>query len=81
MSEAADPLVGVITSRDLTAPIVGAVSEFPQAVVGWEVRETPMGDYCNYSTAAPGPGEVLAGELLDGPRQMGDARFCALYAP
>lgn len=52
--------VGTIAWNDLTVAHAETVRDFYQAVVGWTSDGHDMGDYEDYTVAAPG-GDVVAG--------------------
>ncbi len=53
--------LGEIVWRDLTVADASSVRDFYADVVGWDVKDHPMGDYNDYEMVAPGSGETVAG--------------------
>lgn len=61
MSESIKPEVGSIGWIDLTVPDAENVRDFYSSVVGWKSEPVDMGDYSDFSMAAPASGEPKAG--------------------
>lgn len=61
MSTEEKPEVGSITWFDLTVPNAEEVRDFYSKVVGWQAEPVSMGDYDDYSMAAPESGKVATG--------------------
>ena len=53
--------VGEIGWIDMTVDDATATRDFYQDVVGWNVEDTSMGDYSDYTMMSPGDGEAIAG--------------------
>jgi uncharacterized protein len=53
--------IGKIGWIDMTAKDAPGLRDFYQAVVGWKVSETSMGDYSDYTMMCPGDGDAVAG--------------------
>ncbi len=52
--------IGSIGWRDLTVQNAEGLRDFYEAVVGWQVEDTPMGDYSDY-TMKDANGEAVSG--------------------
>jgi predicted enzyme related to lactoylglutathione lyase len=59
MSDA--PAAGTIAWHDLTVADAETVRDFYAAVVGWQVQPVDMDGYEDFTMAAPGTGEGVAG--------------------
>jgi len=55
------PAVGAVTWFDLTVDDAESVRDFYSAVVGWEPKPVPMGDYDDFSMNSPETGDPMAG--------------------
>lgn len=53
--------VGKIGWIDITVDDADGLRDFYQKVVGWDIEDTSMGDYSDYTMMAPGDGEAVAG--------------------
>lgn len=53
--------IGKIGWIDMTVDDAGGLRDFYQKVVGWNVEDTSMGDYADYTMMSPGDGEAIAG--------------------
>ena len=53
--------IGKIGWIDMTVDDAGSLRDFYQRVVGWQVEDTSMGDYSDYTMLSPGDGEAVAG--------------------
>lgn len=53
--------IGKIGWIDMTVDNADSLRDFYQAVVGWEVADTDMGDYSDYTMMSPGDGDAIAG--------------------
>lgn len=53
--------VGRIGWHDITVDDAPALRDFYAAVVGWEVQDTSMGEYNDYTMMTPHSGEAVAG--------------------
>lgn len=52
---------GKIGWIDMTVADADGVRDFYKAVVGWNVEDTSMGDYSDYTMMSPGDGDAIAG--------------------
>lgn len=53
--------IGKIGWIDMTVDDASGLRDFYQKVVGWNVEDTSMGDYADYTMMSPGDGEAIAG--------------------
>jgi len=53
--------IGKIGWIDLTVEDASGLRDFYQKVVGWNVEDTSMGDYSDYTMVSPGDGDAVAG--------------------
>lgn len=53
--------IGKIGWIDMSVDDATGVRDFYQKVIGWNVQDTSMGDYSDYTMMAPGDGEAIAG--------------------
>jgi hypothetical protein len=53
--------IGKIGWIDMTADDASGLRDFYQQVVGWNVEDTSMGDYSDYTMTSPDDGEAIAG--------------------
>ena len=53
--------IGKIGWIDLTVEDASGLRDFYQKVVGWNVEDTSMGDYSDYTMMCPGDGDAVAG--------------------
>ena len=53
--------IGKIGWIDMTVDDADSLRDFYQQVVGWQVEDTSMGDYSDYTMLSPGDGEAVAG--------------------
>ncbi len=56
--------VGRIGWIDMTTDDASGVRDFYQAVVGWRVEDTSMGDYSDYAMMSPAGGKSC---VIEGP--------------
>jgi len=52
---------GKIGWIDMTVEDASGLRDFYREVVGWNVEETSMGDYSDYTMMSPGDGDAIAG--------------------
>ena len=55
------PKPGTIGWRDITVPDAKPLADFYAQVIGWEIEDTDMGDYDDYTMKVPGTGAHAAG--------------------
>lgn len=53
--------IGKIGWIDMTVDDATGTRDFYEKVVGWNVEDTSMGDYCDYTMVSPADGEAVAG--------------------
>ncbi len=53
--------IGKIGWIDMTVDDATGLRDFYQKVVGWNVEDTSMGDYSDYTMMSPGDGEAISG--------------------
>ena len=53
--------IGKIGWIDMTVDDATGLRDFYKEVVGWDVSETSMGDYSDYTMLSPGDGDAIAG--------------------
>jgi predicted enzyme related to lactoylglutathione lyase len=53
--------VGKIGWIDMTVDNASGLRDFYQEVVGWNVEDTSMGDYSDFTMLSPGDGDAIAG--------------------
>jgi len=53
--------IGKIGWIDMTVDDASHLRDFYQEVVGWNVEDTNMGDYADYTMMSPGDGAAIAG--------------------
>ena len=53
--------IGKISWIDMTVDDATGMRDFYKEVVGWDVSETSMGDYSDYTMLSPGDGDAIAG--------------------
>jgi len=53
--------IGKIGWIDMTVEDASGLRDFYQKVVGWNVEDTSMGDYADYTMMSPGDGDAVAG--------------------
>ena len=53
--------IGKVGWIDITVADATGLKDFYKEVVGWDVEESSMGDYSDYTVMAPGSGEAVAG--------------------
>ncbi len=53
--------IGKIGWIDMTVDDATGLRDFYQKVVGWQVEDTSMGDYSDYTMLSPGDGDAIAG--------------------
>lgn len=53
--------VGTIGWIDMTVDDASGLRDFYEKVVGWEVEDTNMGDYSDYTMKAPASGDAISG--------------------
>ena len=53
--------IGKIGWIDMTVEDASGLRDFYKEVVGWDVADTSMGDYSDYTMLTPGDGDAVAG--------------------
>ena len=53
--------IGKIGWIDMTVEDATGLRDFYQKVIGWNVEDTSMGDYSDYTMLSPGDGDAIAG--------------------
>lgn len=53
--------IGKIGWIDMTVEDASGLRDFYREVVGWNVEDTSMGDYSDYTMMSPGDGDAIAG--------------------
>lgn len=53
--------IGKIGWIDMTVGDASGLRDFYRKVVGWNVEDTSMGDYSDYTMMSPGDGDAVAG--------------------
>lgn len=53
--------IGKVGWIDITVADATGLKDFYKEVVGWDVEESSMGDYSDYTVMVPGSGEAVAG--------------------
>jgi predicted enzyme related to lactoylglutathione lyase len=53
--------VGKIGWIDMTVDDAGGLRDFYEKVVGWDVEETSMGDYADFTMKSPDDGDAVSG--------------------
>lgn len=53
--------IGKVGWIDITVADATGLKDFYKEVVGWDVEESSMGDYSDYTVMTPGSGEAVAG--------------------
>ena len=53
--------IGKIGWIDMTVEDANGLRDFYREVVGWNVEDTNMGDYSDYTMMSPGDGDAIAG--------------------
>ena len=53
--------IGKVGWIDMTVEDASSLRNFYQKVVGWNVEDTNMGDYSDYTMMSPGDGDAIAG--------------------
>jgi predicted enzyme related to lactoylglutathione lyase len=51
--------IGKIGWIDMTVDDASGLRDFYQQVVGWQVEDTSMGDYSDYTMISPGDGRTV----------------------